>query len=282
MKARTLILLAIATSIASASAAEDKRFADQKEQTSYAIGQYTGSHWKRQGLESGDINIDRFMEGVRDVLLKDSPKLSEEDLNTSLRALNTELRARFEEKRKVIGEKNKAEGEAFLAANKDKPGVRTTPSGLQYKVISEGAGPSPTPADNVTVHYRGTLTDGTEFDSSYKREKPQTFRAAGVIPGWTEALQLMSPGAKWQLVIPAELAYGERGAGAVIGPNAVLLFDVELLSIQKSETPQATQQPVTSDIIKVPSAEELAKGAKIEIIKADQIEKEKAREQQKK
>jgi FKBP-type peptidyl-prolyl cis-trans isomerase FklB len=283
MKARTLMLFAVASSIVWTTADENKGFADQKEQTSYAIGQYTGSHWKRQGLETGDINIDRFIEGFRDVILDGNPRLDEQEMNVALRALNTELRGRFEEKRRVFGEKNKAEGEAFLAQNKTKPGVKTTPSGLQYKVISEGAGPNPTPTDNVTVHYRGTLIDGTEFDSSYKREKPQTFRASGVIPGWTEALQMMNPGAKWQLVIPPDLAYGERGGGATIGPNAVLVFDVELLSIQKAEAPaQATQQPVTSDIIKVPSAEELARGAKIEIIKADQIEKEKAREQQKK
>jgi FKBP-type peptidyl-prolyl cis-trans isomerase FklB len=275
------MLLAGVISIASVGAAEDKRFSNQKEQTSYAIGQYTGNHWKRQGLEPSDLDIDRFVEGVKDVLLRGEGRLDEQELNLALRALNSELRGRFEEKRKVLGEKNKTEAEKFLAENKTKPGVRTTASGLQYKIISEGAGPNPGPGDNVTVHYRGTLLDGTEFDSSYKREQPATFRTTGVIPGWTEALQMMNPGAKWQLFIPSELAYGERGAGANIGPHAVLVFEVELLSIQKPETQQSTTQPVTSDIIKVPSAEELARGAKIEIIKPDQIEKEKAKEQRK-
>jgi FKBP-type peptidyl-prolyl cis-trans isomerase FklB len=149
-------------------------------------------------------------------------------------------------------------------------------------VLTEGNGPKPTTNDTVTVNYRGTLLDGTEFDSSFKRGQPATFKVTGVIPGWTEALQLMPVGSKWQLFIPSELAYRERGSGANIGPNAVLTFEVELLSIQPpsaTATPTAApQQPVTSDIIKVPSAEELKKGAKIEIIKPEQLEAEKEKE----
>ena len=143
------------------------------------------------------------------------------------------------------------------------------------------SGPKPTTNDSVTVHYRGTLIDGTEFDSSFKRGQPATFKVTGVIPGWTQALQLMPVGSKWQLFIPADLAYRERGSGQAIGPNATLIFEVELLSIQPQEPAKAMpspQQPVTSDIIKVPSAEELKKGAKIEIIKPEQLEAEKEKE----
>jgi FKBP-type peptidyl-prolyl cis-trans isomerase FklB len=137
---------------------------------------------------------------------------------------------------KIMGEKNKKEGEAFLAANKKKEGVITLPSGFQYKAIKEGTGKTPKATDTVTVNYRGTLIDGTEFDSSYKRGQPATFRVNGVIAGWTEALQLMKEGSKWELFIPANLAYGERGAGAAIGPNAVLIFEVELISVKPAES----------------------------------------------
>jgi len=133
---------------------------------------------------------------------------------------------------KEMGEKNLKEGEAFLQENAKREGVVALPSGLQYEVIEEGTGKSPKPGDEVTVHYRGTLVDGTVFDSSYERGEPVTFPVEGVIPGWTEALQLMKEGAKWKLFIPPSLAYGERGAGQVIGPNATLLFEVELISVQ--------------------------------------------------
>jgi FKBP-type peptidyl-prolyl cis-trans isomerase FklB len=133
------------------------------------------------------------------------------------------------------GETNKKQGDAFLAANKGKEGVVTLPSGLQYKILSAGTGPKPATSDSVVCNYRGTLIDGTEFDSSYKRGQPATFPVGGVIKGWTEALQLMPVGSKWQLFVPSELAYGERGTGADIGPNAVLIFEVELLSIQDKD-----------------------------------------------
>ena len=133
---------------------------------------------------------------------------------------------------KVAGDKAKADGEAYLAANAKKDGVKTLPSGLQYKVVTEGAGATPKASDTVTVHYRGKLVDGTEFDSSYSRNEPATFPVNGVIPGWTEALQLMKVGSKWELCIPANLAYGERGAGGRIPANATLVFEVELLGIK--------------------------------------------------
>jgi FKBP-type peptidyl-prolyl cis-trans isomerase FklB len=141
---------------------------------------------------------------------------------------------------KEAADKNKAEGEAFLAANKSKEGIVTLPSGLQYKILTEGKGPKPTAADTVVCNYRGTLINGTEFDSSYKRGEPATFPVGGVIKGWTEALQLMPVGSKWQLFIPSGMAYGERGAGADIGPNATLIFEVELISIQ--EKPKAEEK----------------------------------------
>jgi FKBP-type peptidyl-prolyl cis-trans isomerase FklB len=183
-----------------------------------------------------------------------------------------ELRQKAEEKRKAEAGKNKNEGEAFLAANKAKEGVISLPSGLQYKVITNGTGPKPSTNDTVSVHYRGTLIDGTEFDSSLGKPQPASFRVTGVIRGWTEALQLMPVGSKWQLTIPSELAYQERGSPPKIGPNAVLQFEVELIGIKEAAQP-APQPVVTSDIIKVPSKAELEKGAKIEVIKPEQLEK---------
>jgi FKBP-type peptidyl-prolyl cis-trans isomerase len=167
--------------------------------------------------------------------------------------------------------KNKAEGEAFLATNKDNPGVVALPDGLQYKVITGGTGAVPTVADTVTVNYSGKLLDGTEFDSSYKRGQPASFPVTGVIHGWTEALTQMKAGSKWQLFIPPDLAYGPQGRPG-IPPNAVLIFEVELLSTQTppSATPAPpSAPPLTSDIIKVPSADEMKKGAKIEVIKPE-------------
>jgi len=143
------------------------------------------------------------------------------------------MMAKQAERMKVVAEKNRKEGEAFLADNKKKEGVKTTPSGLQYKVIKDGNGPTPKMADTVTVNYRGTLINGTEFDSSYKREEPATFPVNSVIPGWTEAMQMMKVGAKWHLFVPANLAYGEQGAGPQIGPNSTLIFEVELTAINK-------------------------------------------------
>ena len=145
------------------------------------------------------------------------------------------MMAKQQEMAKKLGEKNKAEGEAFLAENKKKEGVITLPSGLQYKVIKAGTGKKPKATDTVTVHYQGTLIDGKEFDSSYRRGQPVTFPVNGVIPGWTEALQLMEEGAKWQIFIPSSLAYGDRGAGRDIGPHATLIFEIELVSIQEQK-----------------------------------------------
>ncbi len=171
-------------------------------------------------------------EGLKDALRGGKTRLTEEEAKTVLTEVQNEVRKQQQEKMKEAADKNKTEGQAFLAANKDKEGVETLPSGLQYKIITEGTGPKPTASDTVVCNYRGTLIDGKEFDSSYKRGQPATFPVSGVIKGWTEALQLMPVGSKWQLFIPSDLAYGERGAGAEIGPNSTLIFEVELISIK--------------------------------------------------
>src|ERR1041385_7933820 len=254
-------------------AADKPEFKDAREKHSYSVGANWGNSLKRQEV---DVDLEVLINGLREAFAGQSA-LTDEELRESMMALNKEIRAKQEEKRKVQGEKNKQEGEKFLAENKTKSGVTALPSGLQYKVMSEGSGDSPKPGDTVTVNYRGTLIDGTEFDSSFKRGQPATFSVTGVIKGWTEALELMKPGAKWQLFIPPDLAYGERGSGQSIGPNATLIFEVELISSKPPTPPAAANpaqaQPVTSDIIKVPSKEELEKGAKIEVIKAADLEK---------
>jgi FKBP-type peptidyl-prolyl cis-trans isomerase FklB len=218
--------------------------------------------------------LEAIIKGLSDGLAGKSA-LTDQELRDALSALNQELRAKSEEKRKRQGETNKIEGEKFLAENKTKPGVITLPSGLQYKILAEGSGESPKSNDVVTANYRGTLIDGTEFDSSAKSGQPLVRPANMLIKGWTEALQLMKPGAKWQLFIPPDLAYGERGA-AQIGPNATLIFEMELVSFKAPAPPPTvpTIQPVTSDIIKVPSKEELEKGAKIQILKPEDVERE--------
>jgi FKBP-type peptidyl-prolyl cis-trans isomerase len=219
---------------------------DQKDKVSYALGMSLGTNLRMQGIE---VDPSIVSQALKDALAGTKPLLTEDEMRAALQQLQSELRAKqeikrkeMEEARKKAGETNKTEGAAFLAANKSKEGVVTLPSGLQYKIITPGTGPKPTAADRVVCNYRGTLINGTEFDSSYKRGEPATFPVSGVIKAWTEALQLMPVGSKWQLFIPSELAYGERGAGADIGPNAVLIFEVELLSIvPKEEAPKPAE-----------------------------------------
>jgi len=272
MKLKVIVLVVTGLLTAQGLRAADAAPANDKDKTSYALGVYYGNSWKRLEIEPGDINFDEVLRGLKTALAGDKTTLNEQEVGEVLKEFQKSLTARKEQKRKVQGEKNKTEGEAFLAANKSKPGVITLPGGLQYKVLNEGSGEKPKPTDTVTVNYRGTLIDGTEFDSSAKHGRPATFRVGGVIPGWTEALTNMPTGAKWQLFIPANLAYGERGNPS-IAPNATLLFDVELISIQPPAPPAAPAAPLTSDIIRVPSAEEMKKGAKIETIKAEEVEK---------
>lgn len=213
-----------------AQAAEKIELKDQKAKISYVIGLSVGKNFKQQTM---DIDPDTFARGFKDGLSGSEPSLGEAEMREVMTSFQTELKTKHEEKTKQAAEKNKKEGQAFLAENKKKEGVVTLPSGLQYKILKEGTGPSPKLSDTVVTHYRGTLIDGTEFDSSAKQGQPASFRLDGIIKGWTEALQLMKAGAKWQLFIPADLAYGEQGAGAVIGPNATLIFDIELVSIEK-------------------------------------------------
>jgi len=205
----------------------------RKQKFSYALGMNIGSglgtNLKKQSIE---VDWSLVAQGLKDAAAGTKTRLTEDEAKAVLAEVQTEVRKQQTEKAKEAADKNKTEGDAFLAANKTKEGVVTLPSGLQYKILKAGTGPKPTATDTVVCNYRGTLINGTEFDSSYKRGQPATFPVNGVIKGWTEALQLMPVGSKWQLFIPSSLAYQERGAGADIGPNATLIFDVELLSIQ--------------------------------------------------
>ena len=242
---------------------------DQKSRVSYAIGMMLGNNWKQQGL---DIDPAIAVQAIKAVQGGGETLLTAEQAQETLSSFQKEFRAKQQAKQAELGTKNKAEGEAFLAKNKSAAGVTTLPDGLQYSVITAGAGPLPSATDSVSVNYRGTLIDGTEFDSSYKRGQPAQFPVGGVIHGWTEALQKMPVGSKWKLFIPAELAYGESGRPG-IPPNSTLIFEVELLSIQAPPPPPQPATPLTSDIIKVPSAEEMKKGAKIEVIKPEDAAK---------
>lgn len=231
MKLRWVAAAAALLLAGHASAADAPKLAEKKEKISYSIGMDIGTNMKRQSI---DVDPDLLAKGVRDAMSGGETLLTVEEAKETLMALQQDLVARAQEQRMQLAEKNRKEGEAYLAANGKKEGVVTLPSGLQYKVIRSGDGPSPKETDSVETHYRGTLIDGTEFDSSYKREQTAVFPVNGVIVGWTEALQRMKVGDKWQISLPPGLAYGERGAGP-IGPNATLLFDIELISIRGQE-----------------------------------------------
>ncbi|MFA5632078.1 MAG: FKBP-type peptidyl-prolyl cis-trans isomerase [Porticoccaceae bacterium] len=198
----------------------------QTQKLSYIFGQNIGSQFK---AESMDIDVNVFAQGVRDAISEAEPKLGEDEVMAVLQAFQEEKMAEHQKVFEELSGKNKAEGEAFLAENGAKEDVVTLDSGLQYKIIEEGEGEVPTADSTVEVHYKGTLIDGTEFDSSFKRGVPATFGVNQVIPGWTEALLLMKEGAKWELYIPPSLAYGPGGAGGMIGPEQTLIFEVELL-----------------------------------------------------
>jgi FKBP-type peptidyl-prolyl cis-trans isomerase len=210
----------------------------QTQKASYAIGMNIGKNLKRDSVE---VDPAILLRGLKDAIAGNKLLLSDDEAKAALTQLQAEVRGKEEAKAKAAAVENKKLGDAFLAANKTKEGVVTLPSGLQYKIIKEGTGPKPSADDTVVCNYRGTLVDNTEFDSSYKRGEPIKIPVGQVIKGWTEAIQLMPVGSKWQLFIPSDLAYGERGApGSPIGPNSALIFDVELLSI---EPKQAKDQP---------------------------------------
>jgi FKBP-type peptidyl-prolyl cis-trans isomerase FklB len=204
-------------------AADNADLKTDPEKNGYSVGYDVGRSIKRQIL---GVDADSMARGLKDGVSGAAPALPDSEIQQRFATV------RQESAQKIL-EKNKQDGEAFLAKNKGAKGVKTTASGLQYKVITAGKGKQPKAEDTVTVNYRGTLIDGTEFDSSYKRNQPATFPVKGVIPGWTEALQLMKEGSKWMLYIPSNLAYAERGAGNMIGPNSALIFEVELLSIKQ-------------------------------------------------
>jgi FKBP-type peptidyl-prolyl cis-trans isomerase len=210
-------------------AADAPALQGEKEKLGYSIGMDIGATLRRQSVE---VDVDSLTKGLKDSYTGGKTLLSEEESRETIVAYQKQVKEKQAEAMKELGERNKMEGEKFLAENGKKEGVKTLPSGLQYKVITPGTGKSPKLTDTVTTHYRGTLIDGKEFDSSYKRGEPATFPVSGVIAGWTEALQLMKEGAKWQIFLPPNLAYGERGAGRDIGPNATLVFEVELISVK--------------------------------------------------
>lgn len=232
--------------LASGCTAEEKKagqkveLKDLKDKVSYAIGLNIGKDFKQQEI---DVDPELLAQGIRDAVAGVEPQLSEEQVQETIMTFQKEMIASQEKKAKGMAEKNLKEGEAFLAETAKQEGVVTLPSGLMYKVIEEGTGPKPSAGDTVKVHYEGRLVDGTVFDSSIQRGEPATFPVTGVIPGWTEALQQMKQGAKYELYIPPTLAYGERGAGPVIGPNATLIFNVELLEVMPGNGAKSQPAP---------------------------------------
>jgi FKBP-type peptidyl-prolyl cis-trans isomerase FklB len=267
-----LVAMMASAALPRAGAADEKpAFKDEKEKASYAVGMFWGNQIKRSNM---DVDVNVAMQAINDLLSGKELRLNDMQASEAIRTYQTEARRK-------LAEKNKKEGETFLAENKSKPGVQSKsvslPDGstaeLQYKVITEGKGEIPKSNDTVSVNYKGTLLNGKEFDSSYKRGQPAKFMVNRVVRGWTVALESMKVGSKWELYIPSSLGYGDTG-NASIEPGSTLIFEVELLAIEPPPAATPAAQPLTSDIIKVPSAEELKKGAKIEVIKAEDAAKQ--------
>lgn len=251
---------------------------DEKSRDSYALGMFYGHNWQQQGIE---VDWDKFSRGYKDAQAGGAMLMTPQEMRDTLNGFQKIVAARQQQMREEQAAKNKTEGEAFLAANKKKPGVVTLADGLQYRIITEGDGPTPVDGEMVLANYTGTFVDGTVFDTSTNAGKPAQFQVGRVIPGWNEALKLMKAGSKWQVFVPSDLAYGPNGMPPRIPPNSVLVFDVELVSVEQPVSapapvptpPPAPVPPLTSDIIKVPSAEEMKKGAKIEVIKPEDVKK---------
>jgi FKBP-type peptidyl-prolyl cis-trans isomerase FklB len=224
----TILSISLALTFSFCIAGEKLELKDQKDKESYSLGYMFGQSIKAQGL---DINLEVYGSGLRDALGGANPPLSQEEIQKTVSEVQKRVMATRQKELKDMAEKNLAEGKAFLEENKKKEGVKTLPSGLQYKILTEGSGKTPKGTDQVTINYRGTLIDGKEFDSSFNRGNPGTFQVDKVIRGWAEALQLMKEGSKWQLFIPPELGYGERGGGP-IPPNSTLIVEVELISVK--------------------------------------------------
>jgi UDP-GlcNAc:undecaprenyl-phosphate/decaprenyl-phosphate GlcNAc-1-phosphate transferase len=229
MRMRPTLILALAVGLLAiqASAQETATLTTQKDKVSYGIGVQVAASLKGQGI---DVDPNLLVKGLRDALAGQKLLMSDEELSATMAAFQQEMVQKQTQARAQAAEENKKTGDTFLAGNSKKDGVVTLPSGLQYKILVAGQGKKPTEADTVSCNYRGTLIDGTEFDKS-EAGKPASFDVKQVIPGFKEGLQLMTVGSKWQFFIPPDLAYGDRGAGNVIGPNTTLVFEVELVSI---------------------------------------------------
>lgn len=235
---KIVVFTALSLLSASVLAADAGKLKTEKQKTSYALGRQVGEDVKRNNV---DLDPDVFTQAIRESLKGQKSKMTDEEIKTTLQGFQQKMREKQVAMVKELGEKNKKAGEAYLEANKKKPDVKTTASGLQYRVIKEGKGKKPGPDDVVVAHYVGTHVDGKEFDSSVKRGEPATFAVSGVIKGWQEALQMMPEGSKWEIVVPAALGYGERGAGGAIGPNETLVFNVELLEVKPGEKAESNK-----------------------------------------
>lgn len=271
------MILAVSLSAAAPLLADGtNQLADEKSRVSYALGMGVGYQWKQQEL---DFDPDLYARGIKDAMSGGATLITTNQALATIAAFRKELDAKDQQKRMELAAKNKAEGDAFLAKNKTQPGVVTLPDGLQYKVITEGNGAMPGDGDVVSVNIRGTFIDGAEWENTARTGKPIQFTIGQIFRGWSEAFKLMKTGSKWQLFSPSELAFGESGLSSPrIPPNSALIIEVELLSVQHpspqpASAPPAASQPLTSDIIKVPSADEMKKGAKIEVIKPEDAQK---------
>jgi len=230
MKFKWIVTLGVLFFASLVSAEENLILKDQRDKISYSYGVDTGNKLKNMPV---NVDLALFIAGVKDAFSGSKLLMTEQEIRETLMGLQKEITAKSEEQKKALAEKNKKEGQSFLAENKKKGGVITLPSGLQYKVLKEGTGKMPTDMDWVRIYFRGTLVDGTVFEDTYKSiGQPIALAVKGIIPGWAEGLKLMKEGAKWQLFIPSDLAFGERGSGTLIGPNATLIIEVELISVQ--------------------------------------------------
>jgi FKBP-type peptidyl-prolyl cis-trans isomerase len=243
MKQWLIVVLCACFPLSVCLADQKPELTSQHDKESYSIGFQVGTSIKADGVE---VSLDRLVEGLKDAVEAKEPRLGQEEMNKLIADLRKRTREAQLKKTQEQSERNLKEGEVFLGENKKKEGVKTTESGLQYRIIKEGDGPLPKATDTVTVQYKGTFIDGKEFYSSYQRNKTEKFKVSGVIKGWTEALQLMKVGSKWQIFVPSELAYGQGGQPPRIPPSSVLIFEIELVSIENKETPPGLETPQPS------------------------------------
>ena len=267
---KNILLLSLALGV-SGVAEELKKPTTLTERFSYSVGMQIGSDF---GTKEMKLDFEQFLAGVKAAYEGKNTLISKEEASKVLNEAWQDYQAREKAKREAIGSKAKEEGADYLAANQKKPGVKKTASGLQYRIIKPGKGNSPKATDRAAVHYRGWTLDGKEFDSSYSRNKTSTFAVNRVIPGWTETLTMMKPGGKWEIVVPQELAYGSRGKGLKIPPYSTLRFEIELISFEGTgQSAVPARKPVTSNVVRIPSSNEIKKGAKPEVLTKDQVEK---------